>query len=100
MLAQKINEKKHPKLMEVFIDVFGFSRGAAQARVFCNWLAECFEGDTLAGVRTHIRFLGIFDTVTAVSFGPAASRWANGHSDWGDDQNLRISPRSITASTT
>jgi hypothetical protein len=92
-LAQKINGTRVPKLVEVFIDVFGFSRGAAQARVFCNWLDELFDGDMLAGVRTHIRFLGIFDTVAAVSLGPAAARWADGHSDWGDAKNLRISPR-------
>jgi hypothetical protein len=92
-LAQKISDKEHPKLMEVFIDVFGFSRGAAEARVFCNWLAECFDGDTLAGVKTHIRFLGIFDTVAAVGLGPAASPWTNGHNDWGNEKNLRISPK-------
>ena len=92
-LAQKIKELNHPKLVEIFIDVFGFSRGAAQARVFCNWLDECFEGDMLAGVKTHIRFLGIFDTVAAVGLGPAANRWANGHNDWGQAKNLRISPR-------
>jgi hypothetical protein len=92
-LAQKISDTRHPKLREVFIDVFGFSRGAAQARVFCNWLAECFDGDTLAGVKAHIRFLGIFDTVAAVGLGPAAGQWANGHGDWGNDSNLRISPK-------
>ena len=92
-LAQKIRDTKHPKLVEVFIDVFGFSRGAAQARVFCNWLDECFEGDMLAGVKTHIRFLGIFDTVAAVGLGPAASRWTNGHDAWGETKNLRICPR-------
>lgn len=93
LLAQKINDTKHPKLVEVFIDVFGFSRGAAEARVFCNWLDECFDGDTLAGVKTHIRFLGIFDTVAAVGLGPAASRWTNGHEAWGETKNLRLSPR-------
>ncbi|CAB3803275.1 hypothetical protein LMG28688_05737 [Paraburkholderia caffeinitolerans] len=92
-LAQKISETRYPKLIEVFIDVFGFSRGAAQARVFCNWLDECFDGDMLAGVKTHIRFLGIFDTVAAVGLGPAASRWTNGHDAWGETKNLRISPR-------
>ncbi|MBN3808138.1 DUF2235 domain-containing protein [Paraburkholderia sp. Ac-20347] len=92
-LAQTIGETQHPKLVEVFIDVFGFSRGSAQARVFCNWLDECFEGDALAGVKTHIRFLGIFDTVAAVGLGPAASRWTNGHEAWGETENLRISSR-------
>ncbi|WP_434666490.1 phospholipase effector Tle1 domain-containing protein [Paraburkholderia sp. A3BS-1L] len=92
-LAQKIDEIPSPKLVEVFIDVFGFSRGAAEARVFCNWLDECCDGDTLAQVKTHIRFLGIFDTVAAVGLGPAASRWTNGHEAWGEAKNLRISPR-------
>lgn len=92
-LAQRIADTRAPKLVEVFIDVFGFSRGAAQARVFCNWLDECFEGDTLGGVKAHIRFLGIFDTVAAVSLGPAAGRWTDGHYDWGEPKNLRLSPR-------
>ncbi len=96
-LAQQIAAQSHPKLKEVFIDVFGFSRGAAEARVFCNWLDECFEGKTLAGVTAHIRFLGLFDTVAAVGLGPAADCFLpgrqNGHQDWGDPHHLRISLR-------
>lgn len=44
-------------VQEVRVDVFGFSRGAATARIFCNALAD-------AGVpKLTIRFLGLFDTV-------------------------------------
>src|SRR5690606_18393208 len=38
-IAERVlDPETKPKLTEIFIDVFGFSRGAAQARVFCNWL--------------------------------------------------------------
>ena len=46
---------------EVRVDIFGFSRGAATARIFANALAD-------AGIaKLKIRFLGLFDTVA--SFG-------------------------------
>ncbi len=45
---------------EIIVDVFGFSRGAATARIFCNSLA--------LGVipNAKVRFLGLFDTVAAL----------------------------------
>lgn len=92
-LEQKIQATPKPKLVEVFIDVFGFSRGAAQARVFCNWLEPFFKGSTLAGVTTHIRFLGLFDSVAAVGLGASATRFTDGHQSWGDAPYLRISKR-------
>src|SRR5574343_376255 len=92
-LAQKIASAPKPQLKEVFIDVFGFSRGAAQARVFCQWLDVHFKGDLLAGVRTHLRFLGLFDTVAAVGLGASATRFTNGHQDWGRAENLRVPAR-------
>ena len=27
-----------PKVTQIVVDMFGFSRGATQARAFCNWL--------------------------------------------------------------
>jgi hypothetical protein len=92
-LAQKIASAPKPQLKEVFIDVFGFSRGAAEARVFCRWLDAHFQGDSLAGVRTHLRFLGLFDTVAAVGIGASATRFTNGHQDWGAAANLRVPAR-------
>lgn len=90
-LAQKLASSNKPKVVEVFIDVFGFSRGAAEARVFCTWLGNLFKGDTLFGVKAHIRFLGIFDTVASVGMPASATDFTDGHLDWADDDNLRIS---------
>lgn len=92
-LAEKIASVPKPQLVEVFIDVFGFSRGAAQARTFCNWLEPFFQGSRLAGVTAHIRFLGIFDTVAAVGLGPTATSFTEGHQSWGDAPYLRIPGR-------
>lgn len=92
-LEQKIASTPKPQLMEVFIDVFGFSRGAAQARVFCNWLDTHFKADRLAGVKAHMRFLGIFDTVAAVGLGASATSFTDGHQSWGDAPYLRIPSR-------
>jgi len=82
-----------PKLKEIFIDVFGFSRGAAQARTFCAWLDRIFVGNRLFGVVTHIRFLGIFDSVASVGLNASARLYGQGHGAWADDANLRIGPR-------
>ena len=92
-LEQKIASAPKPQLKEVFIDVFGFSRGAAQARVFCQWLDAHFKGELLAGVRTHLRFLGLFDTVAAVGIGASVTRFTNGHQAWGEAANLRVPAR-------
>jgi Uncharacterized alpha/beta hydrolase domain (DUF2235) len=92
-LALKIANTPKPRLVEVFIDVFGFSRGAAQARTFCSWMEPLFAGSTLAGVTTHIRFLGLFDTVAAVGLGSSASRFTDGHQGWGDAPYLRVPTR-------
>lgn len=88
-IQNKIAANPKPKLVEIFIDVYGFSRGAAQARAFCNWLLELFEGDRLCGVPAKIRFLGLFDTVASVGMS-AATGVANGHLSWADPQYLRI----------
>lgn len=93
LLAEKIARTDKPKLVEVFIDVFGFSRGAAEARVFCHWLDELFQGNRLFGVRAHIRFVGLFDTVASVGVPTSATPFTDGHMDWADDEHLRIPRR-------
>ncbi|MFD0740113.1 T6SS phospholipase effector Tle1-like catalytic domain-containing protein [Lysobacter koreensis] len=92
-LSQKIAQASKPKLVEVFIDVFGFSRGAAEARVFCNWIDKLFQGEKLFGVKAHIRFLGIFDTVASVGMPASATGFTDGHLDWADAPNLRVPSR-------
>lgn len=57
---------------EINISVFGFSRGATEARAFVNWLAKHSKvqasGASLRfdGVPLNIKFLGLFDTVESV----------------------------------
>lgn len=88
-IKAKMAANPKPHILEIFIDVYGFSRGAAEARAFCNWLLELFEGEQLCGVPAKIRFLGLFDTVASVGMS-AATGVANGHLSWADPKYLRI----------
>ena len=87
-----------PLIKECFIDVFGFSRGAAEARVFCHWLDEIMMNGTLAGVIIHFRFLGIMDTVASAGFvssvGAGITGGEGGHGGWAESRYLRI-PASV-----
>lgn len=68
-----------PHVNQINVAVFGFSRGAAEARAFVRQLAaQCYrQGDELIWTkgsgfkqpRLVIYFLGIFDTVASVGFG-------------------------------
>ncbi len=100
-LAQRLQvtvAKGLPRIKECFVDVIGFSRGAAEARVFCHWLDEILIGGTLAGVKVHFRFLGIMDTVASAGFlssvGAAVTGGDGGHSGWAESRFLRI-PASV-----
>ncbi|BBF87083.1 hypothetical protein DLM_3495 [Aquitalea magnusonii] len=69
--------------------VYGFSRGAAEARTFVYWLHEmCERGDdggyTLFGIPIKIPFIGLFDTVASVGLA-ALTAPALGHMGWADD---------------
>lgn len=80
-----------PKIKSIYIDVFGFSRGAAQARVFVNWLHEFMLGrGELFGVPSYVRMLGLFDTVSSVGRTEVAG--SHGHSDWALAEDLPIHP--------
>jgi hypothetical protein len=78
---------KRPKIKLLNLAVFGFSRGSAEARAFCNWLTECCSkengGYTLCGVPIRFQFLGIFDTVASVGLADS-SGVASGFLDWAD----------------
>ena len=89
-------QKTKPTIVQFNLSVFGFSRGAAQARVYCNWvysLCEKHDDDySLAGVPLRIYFLGIFDTVAAVGatgLDVFKDEIASGHAAWAKG-NLRI----------
>lgn len=87
-----------PKILSMRLYVYGFSRGAAEARAFCNWLQELLtEGTdafgnsclTLAGIPIIVEFLGVFDTVPAVGLANSFPM-ATGHMGWADFAYMRI----------
>lgn len=87
---------KKPEVEQINVSVFGFSRGAAEARVFCNWLFEvCTQeggGWTFAGIPIRVQFLGIFDTVASVGLANLYETMPMaGHQSWADN-NLQIHP--------
>lgn len=89
-IQAKMAEVSKPKITEIFLDVYGFSRGAAEARTFTNWLLELFEGDTLCGVPAKIRILGLFDTVASVGLPASFGMGQNGHRSWAQPEWLAI----------
>jgi hypothetical protein len=83
----------------IHISVFGFSRGAAQARAFLNWLQSLCQldarlraktGMSLGGFPVQFDFLGVFDTVASVGLANTAG-FFNGHAAWADsEESLRV----------
>lgn len=71
-----------PKVVRVNLSVFGFSRGAAQARTFTNWIRKVTRGKVGFAV-LKVRFVGIFDTVASVGLADSAPI-GNGFLDWAD----------------
>ena len=97
-LALKQPEPGKPKLLGIKLYVYGFSRGAAAARAFVNWLVELLPDAfrkgakpdlclTLEGadwkVPLSIEFLGLLDTVASVGVAHIAPL-AEGHMGWAD----------------
>lgn len=87
---------KKPEVKMINLSVFGFSRGAAQARAFANWLFEVCtpegSGWTFAGIPIRLQFLGIFDTVASVGLTNLMDNGVlRGHQSWADD-NMEIHP--------
>lgn len=83
------------KLLQVNVAVFGFSRGAAEARAFAHWLLEIARseqgGYRLAGVPVRLYFMGLFDTVASVG-STAALSVAEGKMGWADGRLMAIHP--------
>ncbi|WP_322060974.1 DUF2235 domain-containing protein [Paraburkholderia sp. J63] len=75
------------KVTQINVAVFGFSRGAAEARAFVNWFSELVRQDDggyeLAGLPIRIYFVGLFDTVASVGI-PNVMPGINGHLAWAD----------------
>lgn len=94
-LEKRITSRK-PKVDLLTIAVFGFSRGAAEARVYVNWLFEVASQSEgrwqLGGIPFRVQFLGIFDTVASVGLANLMDTGAlAGHQGWADN-SLEIHP--------
>ncbi|MGV8862547.1 MAG: T6SS phospholipase effector Tle1-like catalytic domain-containing protein [Pseudomonas sp.] len=83
--------KTQPRIIGLRLYVYGFSRGAAEARAFATWLESLtqveVEGETcylFAGLPICIAFLGLFDTVASTGMAYAMP-FAEGHMGWADD---------------
>lgn len=96
-IQKKMQTQRTPKICECFVDIFGFSRGATEARVFCHWLNDLLRGARLAGIPLRFRFLGIMDTVASVGIWEGIKndqlRSTGGHSNWATPDVMRILPR-------
>lgn len=78
----------HPKkIVQVNVSIFGFSRGAAEARTCANWLGQIVQKSDgsrrLAGTPIRIAFMGLFDTVAAVGIGDVTPL-TSGHMAWAE----------------
>ena len=91
-LSQQLQARAtRPRVCAIYLDVFGFSRGAAQARVFTSWLHRLMlSHGNLFGVPSYVRMLGLFDTVSSV--GPTDAAGRHGHGGWATAEDLRIHP--------
>ena len=79
----KAVEGKRPRVTRVNVSVIGFSRGAAQARAFAQWLQQATDG-SVGGAVFSMRFLGIFDTVASVLLADSSPVGGSGFMDWAD----------------
>ncbi len=78
-LAVNLKKKPKPHLQTLHLTVFGFSRGAAEARTFCTWMDDLWRtvveiNDVMYGCvpRLRIQFVGLFDTVASVGLANSA----------------------------
>ena len=90
----KAIEGKRPRITKLHLSVFGFSRGAAEARVFCKWIQMASRG-RVGAASLNMRFLGLFDTVASVGLA-ASGPIFHGFFDWANG-NLEIAGVERTA---
>lgn len=88
----------------IYVSVFGFSRGATEARVFVNWLLSLCKldaklrgrtgGKTLGGFDVQFDFVGLFDTVASVGLANSFG-FFDGHGFWADAEESMLIPPGI-----
>ena len=86
LLGNAIRNKK-PSVTQINLSIFGFSRGAAQARAFSNFMLECCPGSKLAGIPIVFKFMGLFDTVASVGLADS-SPIGKGFAGWGKEMHI------------
>lgn len=95
-LRAKMKLNRSAKVCECVLDIFGFSRGATQARVFCHWLNDMVSQSGLADIPCRFRFLGLLDTVASVGIWEGIKndqvRSTGGHANWATPKSMRILP--------
>ncbi|UDQ82037.1 DUF2235 domain-containing protein [Erwinia rhapontici] len=87
-------EPGKPKVLDIKLYIYGFSRGAAEARTFVRWLSELLPPPVKEGEKPpqclqigalqlplSIEFLGLLDTVASVGVAHVAPL-ASGHMAW------------------
>lgn len=89
LLAAEMAKTPKPEIPYLSLDVFGFSRGAAEAVAFCHLFNDLLANGNLVGIPATINFLGVFDTVASVGVSASVAQTlpvpdfiANGHRDW------------------
>ena len=88
-LKSALERKTQPKILKLKLFVYGFSRGAAEARAFMHWLAAIVKNDaqgqfSLAGIPLSIEYVGLCDTVASIGLSRVAPL-ANGHMAWASE---------------
>ncbi|MXN73670.1 DUF2235 domain-containing protein [Burkholderia sp. 4701] len=96
----KLGGRPDKAIKKVWVNVFGFSRGAAEARVFVNKLINTWaKNGKIAGVIPYeVNFVGLFDTVASVGIPDTATAidkvadWQSldGHWGWASNGALNI----------
>ncbi|BBF85201.1 hypothetical protein DLM_1582 [Aquitalea magnusonii] len=72
-----------PTILKIKLYIYGFSRGAAEARAFLWRLDEQMQDSAFFGIPLTVEFLGVLDTVASVGLTELAPG-AQGHMDWAD----------------
>lgn len=94
---RKDDGQRNRVIKKVLINVIGFSRGAAGARVFVNKLMKDWApgGKIVGSIPYEVNFVGLFDTVASVGppdtiNGVIQSDKFDGHFAWANDGRLNI----------
>lgn len=96
-IKESSKDLKLPTIKELSVDIFGFSRGAAEARVFCHWLVALSDQSRIIDIPLRFRFLGLLDTVASVGMlnmgVNSVTGSTGGHSNWARADHLHILPQ-------